>query len=78
MHGWAALMCTCNYHRGFPDSSAGKESTDNAGDVDSISGSGRFPGEENSNPLQCPCLKNPTDRGATFQRVAKSQTQLSD
>ena len=67
-----------SYHRGFPDGSAGKESTDNAGDVDSISGSGRSPGEENSDPLQCSCLKNPMDRGATFQRVAKCQTRLSD
>ena len=30
----------------------GKQSTSNAGDVDSIPGSRRFPGEENGNPLQ--------------------------
>ena len=37
--------------------------------------------EENGNPLQYTCLENPMDRGswwATVQRVAKSQTQLSD
>ena len=34
------------------------------GDASSISGSGRSPGEENGNPLQYPCLKNPMDRGA--------------
>ena len=37
--------------------------------------------EENGNPLQYSCLENPIDRGAwwaTFQRGAKSQTQLSD
>ena len=29
-----------------------------------ISGSGRFPGGGNSNPLQCSCLENSMDRGA--------------
>ena len=37
---------------GFPDGSDGKESTYNAGYLDSISGSGRSPGEGNGNPLQ--------------------------
>ena len=32
------------------------------GDVGSIPGSGRFPGERNGNPLQYSCLENPTDR----------------
>ena len=36
----------------------------NAGDVGSISGSGRSPGEGSGNPLQCSCLGNPMDRGA--------------
>ena len=39
------------------------------------------PEEENGNPLQYACLKNPVDRGAlqaTVQRTAKSQTQLRD
>ena len=52
-----------------------------AGDVGSISGSGRSPGEENGNPLQYSCLENPMDRGAwwvTVHGVAKSQTRLSD
>ena len=34
------------------------------GDVDSIPGSGRSPGEGNGNPLQNSCLENPMDRGA--------------
>ena len=41
----------------------------------------RSPGGENGNPLQYSCLKNTMDRGAwkaTVQRVAESQTQLSD
>ena len=49
---------------GFPHSSAGKESTWYAGDWGSIPGSGRSPGKENGNPLQCSCLENPMDGGA--------------
>ena len=47
---------------GFPGASEGKVSACNAGDLSSIPGSGRFPGEENGNPLQYSCLKNPMDR----------------
>ena len=36
----------------------------NAGDEDSIPGSGRSPGEGDGNPLQCSCLGNPMDRGS--------------
>ena len=36
----------------------------NAGDVDSVSGLGRFPGGGNDNPLQYSCQKNPMDRGS--------------
>ena len=66
---------------GFPDSSVGKESACNAGDLGSIPRLGRSPGEGNGNPLQYSGLENPMDRGAwwaTGQGVAKSQTQLSD
>ena len=35
------------------------------GDVGSIPGSGRFPGEGNGNPLQYSCLRNLMDRGAS-------------
>ena len=41
---------------------------------------GRFPGEENGNPLQYFCLENSMDRGtwqATVHGIAKSWTQLS-
>ena len=34
------------------------------GDVGSIPGSGRSPGEGNDNPRQDACLENPMDRGA--------------
>ena len=48
----------------FPGSSDGKVSAYNAEDLGSIPGSGRSPGEGNSNPLQYSCLENPMDRGA--------------
>ena len=41
--------------QGFPGSTAGKESTCNAGDPGSIPGSERFPGEGLGYPLQCSC-----------------------
>ena len=44
--------------------SAIKKNACNAGDLDSIPGSGRSPGEENGNPLQYSCLENPMHRGA--------------
>ena len=52
-----------------------------AGDEDSIPGSGRSPGGGNGNPLQYPCLENSKDRGAWWaivQRVAKSFIQMSN
>ena len=49
--------------RDFPGGSDGKASLYNAGDLGSILGSGRFPGEGNGNPLQSSCLENPMDRG---------------
>ena len=47
----------------FPGGSDGKASADNAGDLGSIPGSGRSPGEGNGNPLQYSCLENPMDGG---------------
>ena len=66
---------------GFPGGSEGKASACNAGDLGSIPGSGRCPGEGNGNPLQYSCLENSMDRGAlwaTVHGVAKSWTGLSD
>ena len=48
-----------------------------AGDLGSIPGSGRSPGEGHGNPLQYSCLGNPRDRGAwqaTVHGVAESDT----
>ena len=47
-----------------PGRSDGKESAYNAGDLDSIPGSGKSHGEGNDNPLQYSCLENPMDGGA--------------
>ena len=66
---------------GLPRWLSGKESAFQAGDVGTIPGSGKSPGEGNGNPLKQSCLENPMDRGAwrvTIHGVAKSQTQLSD
>ena len=46
-----------------------KASACNAGDLGSIPGSGRSPGEGNGNPLQYSCLENPMDRGAWWATV---------
>ena len=64
--------------------SVSKESTCNTGDTRdrfSLPRLGRSPGGGHGNLLQYSCLENPVDRGAwwtTVQRVAKSQTRLTD
>ena len=53
----------------------------NAGDLGSIPGLARSPGEGNSNPLQHSCLGNPMDRvvwWATVHGVSKNQMQLNN
>ena len=62
------------------DLTDGQEFACNAGDLGSILGSGRSPGEGNGNPLQYSCLENNMDRRAWWAKVhgvAKSWTQLS-
>ena len=57
--------------------SNGKESPCSTGDLGSIPGSGRSPGEGNGNPLQYSCLDNPVDKGAwgaTVHEVTKTRT----
>ena len=66
---------------GFPGGSDGKVSACNAGDLGSIPGLGRSPGEGNGSPLQYSCLENSMDGGtwlATVHGVTKSRTRLSD
>ena len=52
-----------------------------AGDLGSISGSGRSPGEGNGYPFQYSCLENPMNSGAWWAMVhgvKQTWTQLSD
>ena len=58
-----------------------KNPPENVGDLGSIPGLGRCPGEGNGNPLLYSCLENSMDRGAwqaTVHVVTKSRPQLSD
>ena len=61
---------------GFPCGSAGKESDCNAGDLGSIPGLGRSPGEGKGYPLQYSSLENSMD--CIVHGVTKSRTQLRD
>ena len=64
------------FQKVFPGGSESKESACNARDPGSISGSVRYPGEGNNNPLQYSCLENSMHRGtcsATVHGVARSQ-----
>ena len=61
---------------GFPCGSADKESSCNSGDLGSIPGLGRSPGEGKGYPLQYSGLENSMDYIA--HGVAKSQTWLTD
>ena len=66
---------------GLPSFADSKESVCNTGDVGSIPGLGRSPGEETGYPFQHSCLKNCMDKGAWWPAVhgvAKSQTRLSN
>ena len=61
---------------GLPCGSVGKESACNSGDLGSIPGLGRSPGEGKGYPLQYSGLENSMD--CIVHAVAKSQTQLND
>ena len=62
----------------FPRGSDGKESSCNAGDPDSILGSGRSSGGGNVNLFQSSFLGNPIDRGAWWAVVHESQRVRHD
>ena len=73
------LLCFSHRYSVCPKRSGsdGKESNCNVGDLGSIPGSGRSPGEGNGNSLQYSCLESPKDRRtwrAKVHGVAKSQT----
>ena len=63
-------------HMGFPGGSAGKESICNAGDLGSVPGLGRSPGEGTGYPLQYSGLENSMD--CIVYGVIKSWTRLTD
>ena len=68
---YAAVTTVCTFklstqlgHQGYPGGSDGKASACSVGDLGSIPGLGRSPGEGNGNPLQYSCLENSMDGGA--------------
>ena len=61
---------------GFPGSSDGKASAYNVGDLGSVPGLGRSPGEGKGYSLQYSGLEN--SRDSIVYGVAKSRTRLSD
>ena len=69
-------LADLHIYLGFLCSSAGKESTYNAGDLGSISGLGRSPGEGKGCPFQYSGLENFMD--CIVHGVARSHTQLSN
>ena len=62
---WTSLLeVSLVLARCFSSSSDSKVSACNVGDLGSIPGLGRSPGEGNDNPLQYSCLENSMDGGA--------------
>ena len=66
------FFCFLGHRLGFPDSSVGKESACNSGDLGSIPGSGRSAGEGKGYPLQYSGLEHSMDY--IVHGVAKSWT----
>ena len=64
LEGLVEIWGGLKHPSGFPGGSDCKESACSAGDLGSIPGSGRCPGEGNGYPLQYSCLENSMDRGA--------------
>ena len=60
----SCMSCLCWLLTSYFGGSDGKASACNAGDLGSIPGLGRSPGEGNGNPLQYTCLENSMDGGA--------------
>ena len=78
---WEFFFAVTSTAWGFPGGSVVNNLPTNSGDVRSISGLERSPGEGNDNSLQYSCLGNPIDSRVWWTAVhgvTKSQTQLSD
>ena len=70
MYIYRYIKYICVYiYLGFPGGSEVKATACNAGDLGSVPGSGRSPGEGNGNALQYSCLENPMDGGACWATV---------
>ena len=83
VHGVAKMQTrlSTEMDEGFPGGSEVKNLPANSGDVGSIPGLRRSPGEGNCNPLQYALLRDPMDRGAwqaIGHGVTKSWTWFSD
>ena len=78
--GWHDLLqkgqATHSVFLGFPCGSAGKESACNVGDLGSIPGLGRSPGEGKGYPLQYSGLENSVN--CIVHGVVKTRTRLSN
>ena len=80
-HSSSTIYIALTLYLGFPGGLDSKESACSVGDMGSIPGLRRSPGEGNGNPLQYCYLENSMDRGAWWapvHGVAKSRTWLSD
>ena len=62
--------------RRFPSGSVVNDPAATAGDLGSISGSGRHPGKGNGNPHQYPCLEKLMDRGVWWVQC-RGRTELT-
>ena len=72
------MVLCCNFiKKGFPCSSAGKESAYNVGDLGSIPGLGRSPGKGKGYPLQYSGLENSMDCSPWGRKEMDATEQLS-
>ena len=73
VHILCVILVVSNFNRGFPGGSDSKESACNAGDVGSVPGSGRAPGERKGSPLLYSCLEHSMNRRSWWLQSTGSQ-----
>ena len=66
--------------KGFPGDADGEESTCNAGNLGSIPGLGRSPGEGNGSPFQYSCLENPMEgeEPGSLQSTGRKESDITE
>ena len=69
------MIGALNIH--FPGGTIVKNPASNAGDMGSISGSGRSPGVGNGNPLQYSCLGNPLTEPGRLQSMGHKESDTT-